>query len=341
MLKKIFNFILSTFLWVLYSLILLWCGGVIYFNLGWGLIATLSFVILMLVAGYFRKNILGFYWWTSAIVLFFIGYFSSIIANDEHTWQTPWSQSPIIERNGAKIIIKNIRDFSYKTPENYQVSYVNEEYDPNELVSLDFAVSHWNGIQAIAHTMLSFGFKDGRYLALSMETRLPQGINQGGLPGLFKQYNLICLLAKEEDIFALRSNHRKEKLRLFRLNLTPQQIRTIFMDFVQKINVLQRTPEFYNTLTANCTTEILPPLRECLNMGVDKWSPVLDGMSNQKAFDQGLLLHQDKETLNDLRERALIPEGIKERGKVSFSKLIREKVGITESREQIDKEPIP
>lgn len=76
-------------------------------------------------------------------------------------------------------------------------------FDLDKLSTLDFAVSHWDGMEFVAHTMLSFGFEDGRHLALSVETRLPEGVEQGTIPGLYKQFNVIYILADEEDLFGL------------------------------------------------------------------------------------------------------------------------------------------
>lgn len=329
MARSIGSFVLKGFLWLVYVLILLGCCGTIYFHTGLGYLGAGGFFVLMILLAWFRSHIGGAYFLMSGICLLVIAWFFSIEASGEGPWQKPWGRMPEVERlSGSKMKIHNIRDFAYnKSPDDYTVRYVDEEYDLNGLKTLDFAISHWDGLQHIAHTMLSFGFDDGRYLAISMETRLPEGHTQNSVAACFKQYNLICLMAKEEDLFALRSNLRKEEMFLYRLKIKPEDVRRIFMYFTQRVNVLNRFPEFYNTVTANCTTELQPPFRECFDAAFDNhWSPLLNGMSDQRGFDKGVLEHQEGETFDELKKRAKVPEDILPNR--DYSRIIREKTGI-------------
>ena len=108
----------------------------------------------------------------------------------------------IEEINGNEIVVKDVRSFIYRTERDFDARYVTRRFDLDKLATLDFAVSHWDGMEFVAHTMLSFGFEDGKHLALSVETRLPEGVEQGSVPGLYKQFNVIYILADEEDLFA-------------------------------------------------------------------------------------------------------------------------------------------
>lgn len=328
MFRSICLWVLKGGLWLVYLGVILWCAGVIYFNTGIGYWGAGAFVVLMALLAFFRKTIGGAYFLIGGAVLGIIGWFGSIQAESGGPWQAPWGKMPEIERTGTKFKIRNIRDFSYESPDHYTVRYAEEEYDLNDLKSVDFAISHWDGMQAVAHTMLSFGFSDGRYLAISMETRLPEGREQGAIPGLFKQYNLICLMAKEEDLFALRTNVRKEEMFLYRLKMKPEDVKAIFMYFVQRVNVLNRYPEFYNTVTSNCTTELQPPFRERFEGVFDGgWRPLLNGMSDQRGFEEGILEHRKGESFEELKKRARIPFDILPNK--DYSRLIRQRAGIS------------
>ena len=321
--------VLKGVIWLVYLIALLWCGGVIYFNAGLGYLGAVVFVAIMLLLAFFRKRVGGAFFLIGGIMMFVVGWFCSIQASGDGPWQKPWERMPTIERKGGtRIKVKNIRNFTYRTPADYDVGYVEEEYDLNDLRTIDFAISRWDGMTRIAHTMLSFGFSDGRYLALSVETRLPEGRKQGSIPGLFKQYNLIYLLAKEEDVFSLRTNYRKEEMRLYRMNLKPEKVRGIFMDFMQRINVLERYPDFYNTLTSNCSTELIPPFTNSLGDFSDPLSSILNGLSDRSGFEKGILQHDEGESFDGLQKRALIPSDISMDLPPEYSRLIREKVGI-------------
>ncbi len=138
------------------------------------------------------------------------------------TWQTPWARAPQFTLAGDRLSIANLRDFHYRSETDYDVRYRTESYDLNTLTGADLGECHWDGMEAICHTMLSFSFADGRHLVISAETRLPEGVKQSSLGGIYKLYGMLYVFGTEEDIFALRTNHRHEDLTLFPLNITPE-----------------------------------------------------------------------------------------------------------------------
>ena len=168
------------------------------------------------------------------------------------------------------------------------------------------AVSHWDGMEKIAHTMLSFGFADGRYLALSMETRLPEGKEQGFLPGFYKQYEIIMVLATEEDLFKLRTDYRGEELYLYRTNATPEQARQMFRLLLEGADRLYREPAYYNSITQNCTTSLAPLLRLINPSFEGDIRLLLNGESDQLLYELGYLKHRDGESFPELKKRRYV-----------------------------------
>ena len=77
------------------------------------------------------------------------------------------------------------------------------------------------------------------------------------MKGLFRQFELTYIVADERDLVRLRTNYRQgEDARLYRLRATPEQGRTLFLDYLKRANALRERPEWYNALTDNCTTAI-------------------------------------------------------------------------------------
>lgn len=72
--------------------------------------------------------------------------------------------------NGTQISIKNIRDTTYSSRDEYEVSYYDSVFNINDLISVDLFVEELFSV-AVAHTFLSFGFSDGSYLVVSTEIR--------------------------------------------------------------------------------------------------------------------------------------------------------------------------
>ena len=170
----------------------------------------------------------------------------------ETVWQSSWGRAPRVVYSGTEATIHDVRDFVYRSEQDYDVRYRTLSFDRTGVETVDLAVSHWDGLDRIAHTMLSFGFADGRHLAVSMETRLPEGAVQGFLPGLYKQYEILMVLATEEDLFKLRTNFRGEEFYLYRTNATPAQARELLELILTGADELYRNPAYYNSITQNC-----------------------------------------------------------------------------------------
>ena len=114
-------------------------------------------------------------------------------------------------------------------------------------------MSYWMG-EAIAHTIVSFGFREGARLAFSIEVRKESDERFSTIGGFFKLYELTIIAADERDVVRLRSNIRGEDVRIYRLRITPDHAQKLLREYIEEANDLAYTPRFYNTLTSNCTT---------------------------------------------------------------------------------------
>jgi len=160
--------------------------------------------------------------------------------------------------DGDDLHFRNVRNFDYRSRSDYTPGYYDRSYDLRELDSVDLVACYWMGPH-VAHVFLSFGFAGREYLAISIEARKEQGEGYSSLLGFFRQYELIYVVADERDLIRQRSNARRnpsEEVYLYRLKGTQDSARRLLLEYVHKINALQQRPEFYNTLTTNCTSNI-------------------------------------------------------------------------------------
>ena len=74
--------------------------------------------------------------------------------------------------------------------------------------------------------------------------------------GFFRQFELVLIAADERDVVRLRTNLRREDVRLFPVKLKPEQMRILLISYLDLGNSLADQPQFYNTVTANCTSTV-------------------------------------------------------------------------------------
>ena len=104
----------------------------------------------------------------------------------DRKWMASVAKLPVASIKGNEVRIKNIRNFDYRTEKDFTIRYYDKTFDLNEIRTVDFALSHWDNMEAVAHSIISFGFNNGEYLAISVETRVERGEPQSIPSGFFK-----------------------------------------------------------------------------------------------------------------------------------------------------------
>jgi hypothetical protein len=141
-----------------------------------------------------------------------------------------------------------------------------------------------------AHTLVSFGFADGSYVAISVELRREPGETFSPVKGLLKQYELMYVVADERDVIRLRTSHRHDDVFLYPVRATDEQRRQLFVSMLRRANRLREHPEFYNTLTNTCTTNIVRHVNAIAPKKIPfGYKVLLPGYSDRLAYDLGLL----------------------------------------------------
>ncbi|WP_313458969.1 DUF4105 domain-containing protein [Stenotrophomonas sp.] len=160
----------------------------------------------------------------------------------------------VVSFDGQHVVLDNVRNFTWRTDDDHDVRWERREYDLDQLRSADLVLSYWMG-PMIAHTLVSFGFEDGRQLVFSLEIRKERGESFSALGGFFRKFEMTLVAAEETDIVKVRSNVRGEDVYLYRLKgMTREQLKGLFVSYLGEARKLDATPAFYNTLTSNCTT---------------------------------------------------------------------------------------
>lgn len=123
----------------------------------------------------------------------------------------------VVSFDGRHVVLDNVRDFTWRSETDYDAHWVRRAYDLDQLRSADLVLSYWMG-PAIAHTLISFGFEDGRHVVFSLEIRKERGESFSALGGFFRKFEMTLVAAEETDIIRTRTNARGEDVYLYRLH---------------------------------------------------------------------------------------------------------------------------
>lgn len=238
-------------------------------------------------------------------------------------WIPKQARLPWVDFDGTRIQVHDVRNFDYVTETDHIERYETRNYDLRELESVDYMVVPFPAAPLLAHTMLSFGFGKGRYLVSSVEARLEQGETYSPLLGSLRQYELIYVLADERDALRLRADVRGDDVYVYRVQAPPDKLRDLLVDILDRVNQLRDTPEFYDTLTNNCTTNIARHVNRIAPARVPLGSEVLlSGLSPRLIYDLGLL--DSSRSFEELTRAANVSPRIRENRLASdFSDRIR------------------
>lgn len=194
-------------------------------------------------------------------------WWNSIEASNQRQWIPELSRQLQAEVQGSVVTLHNVRNFDWHSETDYVEGWETRRYDLDRLRRVDAALGYWMG-PAIAHTLVSFGFDDGRggldYLSFSIEIRKERGERYSTLAGFFKQYELSLIAADERDVIRVRTDARQEDVYLYSIAMPQAAIRSLFLAYVDKAAALAHAPRFYNTLTANCTTLVFDMVRRII-----------------------------------------------------------------------------
>ena len=208
--------------------------------------------------------------------------------SNERDWQPEVAKLAYATIKGDMVTVHNIRNFDYRTETDFTPAYYDRTYDLNKLDSADLVAVYWMG-PAIAHLLLSFGFGDD-HLAISIEARKEKGEGYSSAKGFFRQYELYYVVADERDVLRVRTNYRKdppEDVYIYPLRGPRENLRRVFLEYMRRMNALREHPEFYNTLTTNCTTAILMNTRVNPESLPLSWKVIVSGYAPAYIYESG------------------------------------------------------
>lgn len=236
----------------------LWMAGAIYYDLCrgalWARLVAAAWLVGVAAAFVLWRPV-----WEPLVALLgilavFLGWWFRLKPSHDREWDPAVAVLPRAVRDGDTVTIENVRNFEYRSLTDFTPRYETRTYRLDNLRGLDVIFFNW-GSAVMSHPVLVYDFgPDGR-ICMSIEVRYRRGQPYSILKSLYRQYELIFVAADERDAILRRTKYGpSQEARLYRLMATPGEMRSAFLDYVNAINDLYRTPRWYNGLCTNCTT---------------------------------------------------------------------------------------
>jgi len=127
-------------------------------------------------------------------------------------------------------------------------------------------------------------------LGLSVEIRREKGEKYFPLNGILRQFELMYVIGDERDLIKQCTDVYLNGVYVYPSRLTREEGRALFVDVMRRANQLAIRPEFYNTFTNNCTTNLV---RHINRLGTRKLpynhQVIFPGQFDELLYDKALI----------------------------------------------------
>ena len=246
----------------------------------------------------------------------------TIKPTNEANWQPDVAQLAWAQINGDDVTLHNVRNCDYRAETDYTPHWETRTVRLSQIAGIDLAINYW-GSPWMAHPIVSFQFADAPPVCFSIEIRKKVGQTYSAIGGLYRQFELIYIVADERDVIRVRTNYRKgEDVYLYRTNLSATQARERFLEYLDSLNLLRKKPRWYNAVTTNCTTSIRTQHPPGERMPWD-WRILLNGKGDEMMYERHVIVTGGL-PFAELKARSLINSRAQSvNTSADFSKLIR------------------
>jgi hypothetical protein len=302
-----------------------WAFGAVWFDAPFGnankvaagLLAIGFAITLAFVRPFWRKM--------AAVALIFgvvFAWWSTLSPTNDSDWQPDVAKEAWADIQGGEVTLHNVRNCDYRTETDYTPHWETRTVRISQITGIDLAINYW-GSPWIAHPIASFQFADAPSLCFSIETRKKLGQSYSTIGGLYRQFELIYIVADERDVIRVRTNYRKEDVYLYHTTISPARARERFLEYIHSLNVLRDKPRWYNAITTNCTTSIRTqhPPKERVPWD---WRILLNGKGDELMYERHFIVTGGL-PFAELKARSLIDARARAANdSPDFSRLIRE-----------------
>ena len=260
----------------------------------------------------------------SGIVIALFAWLQLQIPSNAGPWHEAQGRTAWVEFAGRTFKVHSVRDFRYGADGRVvSADYMDQNFSLDNLQRGWFGLSHF-GPLGLAHSFLSFEFSDGgepRYLALSIEGRLRPNQRYKPLEGMLRRYTTIAIVSTEQDVIGLRSHVRGERVLLYPVITSREDLEEVFLALAEDANELHEAPAFYNTVLDNCLTNLIKHTAIMENIAFADLQVLLPGRTDRLTY--ALDITPADLPFDEARQRATIDPSFSEIDGPEFSASLR------------------
>lgn len=215
---------------------------------------------------------------------------TAIEPSNAREWLAEQRLTPRASFDGSTVTVDNVRTFRWGPGTHVRSGWETRAYDLDGVASVWYVLTPFSrDRRGPAHAFVSFGFDDGRYLAISIEARREQTEQYSIVRGMMKQFEIMYVIGEESDLIHQRVL-RGDDVYVYPMRATRSQARALLTDMLRRANQLHARPEFYGTLRNNCTTNLLDHVNRIAREPIPYGRRILlPGYSDEIAHERGLI----------------------------------------------------
>jgi hypothetical protein len=209
---------------------------------------------------------------------------------NDRDWVEDESRLTTAEIDGDRLVVKNVRNFRWKSLTEFTPAWEDRTYDLSKIVRAWFVLVPFHYQDEVAHTFLSFEFEGGEFLAVSPEIRKEKGESFSASGGLFRNYELYYVVGDERDMVKIRTDFFGDEVFVYPVKSSPESAKLALLDMMERVNSLAVEPEWYDAVTNSCAVNVARHANAVIPGQVPlSWRVTLPGWSDELALDLGML----------------------------------------------------
>ncbi len=313
--KRLTLLLLKFFQWSVVLILFFWSVGALYHFVPfprWLSVSLSSSYLAAAVYWFFRIQSRSI--WLQRIAATVVAiYLLTLIQQPSNSrdWAPDNAVMPSVTVSGNDVHIKGFRHNLYRSESDFDVQYRDFDFSLPQLDQVWFVVQRFTALEGIAHNFLTFRVttEDGpQYFSVSVEIRREQGEAFSPVRGLYRQYELIYVIADERDQIGTRTVFRPaDRVFMYPVNATLEQVQALFLDIVARVQKLREYPEFYHSLANNCTNNIVDHAYKFTPLPISSLDPriLAPGFADRLGFAKGLI-GDNGESFDAMQQRCRI-----------------------------------